>query len=486
MPEPLTMPARAPAPPAATVGVMPRSGAPNGDAGAFENVLQAGLAGRADGATGMAVPAGPGVVKPAATPKTQSSTAASTAASAVASDDRSAPQNTDEGASDLLAALLAYGTGAVATAALAASGSEPNVSAPAAAPALTDQRPEAATAALAAAATPVQPTTAQPAPGQPALGQPAVAPPATEMVPNRDGKVDPSVTGRTAGGDALQRDWAAAAASDGRTPGDLPGIPGSQATGLTQHLPASTEAGTRTANGTAEVTEEVRSARQRRSTGRDELRIAAKSPDAAHQRDGLQDPIRPAEHQAERLTEGLTAGLTERLTERAADRPSDPAVRIDTLLRADPVSRPESPQPVPVLYADHSLGSPQWQREFGSQVTLLVSRREPQAEIRTNPPQLGPVEVRIGLQSDQVSLAFTAPHPDTRAAIENALPQLREMFAGNGLALGSVSVNAESSQQQSHRGVHQNGASRPNQEPMVAESVPPIRSVAVRLVDTFA
>jgi flagellar hook-length control protein FliK len=218
-------------------------------------------------------------------------------------------------------------------------------------------------------------------------------------------------------------------------------------------------------------------------------------------RDGLRDPIGPAETMTGRLTEGLaagltagsTAGLTERLTERAADHPADPAARIDTMLRADPASRLESPPlaaeragPVPVLYAEHGLGSPEWQREFGSQVSLLVSRREPLAEIRINPPQLGPVEVRIGLQGDQVTLAFTAPHPDTRAAIENALPQLREMFAGNGLALGNASVSAESSQQQAHRGTHQNEVSRPNGEPMLAESVPPMRGVAVRLVDTFA
>jgi flagellar hook-length control protein FliK len=339
---------------------------------------------------------------------------------------------------------------------------------------------------------------AQPTLVQPTLGQPAVTPPATEMVPDRDGNVDPSATaaiparaGRTAGGDAPQRDRAMAAASDGRTPRDLPGIPGNQATGLTQLLPASTEAGTRTAKGPADVTEEVRSARQRRSAGREDLRNPTEFPGAARRRDGLQDPIRPAPdvRQAERPTDRLTEGLTER----AADRPADPAARIDTMVRTDPAPRLDTPPPaaeragsVPVLYVDHSLGSPEWQREFGSQVSVLVSRREPQAEVRLNPPQLGPVEIRIGLQGDQVSLAFTALHPDTRAAIENALPQLREMFAGNGLALGNASVNAESSQQQSHRGTHQNGVSFPNQEPMVAESMPPIRRVAVRLVDTFA
>jgi flagellar hook-length control protein FliK len=181
--------------------------------------------------------------------------------------------------------------------------------------------------------------------------------------------------------------------------------------------------------------------------------------------------------------------------ERPADRSAEIAARIDaldTMVRADmtrgpdsfPAGTPERAGPVPVVYVEQGLASAGWKQEFGSQVTLLVSRREPQAEIRINPPLLGPVEVRIGLQGDQVSLAFTAAQPDTRAAIENALPQLREMFAGGGLALGNASVNAGSSQQHSPRGTHQNGVSHPHEEP--SEVMPALRRVDMRLVDTFA
>lgn len=162
-------------------------------------------------------------------------------------------------------------------------------------------------------------------------------------------------------------------------------------------------------------------------------------------------------------------------------------VHADLTPRPDtPLQAPERAGMVPILYVDHSLGSPEWQREFGSQVSVLVSRREPRAEIRLNPPQLGPVEVRIGLQADQVSLAFTATQPDARAAIENALPQLREMFAANGLALGNTSVGAESSRQQSPPDTRPQPAPFLREEPIAVDTVPGLRRVAVRLVDTFA
>jgi flagellar hook-length control protein FliK len=169
----------------------------------------------------------------------------------------------------------------------------------------------------------------------------------------------------------------------------------------------------------------------------------------------------------------------------------DGAVRVDLIGRTDALSGAEmqsrsAPDAVPVLHSQQVVGTPEWKREFGTQVTLLVSRREPQAEIRLNPDDLGPVQVRIGLQGDQVSVAFSAHQPETRAAIENAIPQLREMLANNGLALGQASVNAESSQQQGNPSgrPHWNGpAGEPVAEPEIALAV---HRVPVGLVDTFA
>ncbi len=56
------------------------------------------------------------------------------------------------------------------------------------------------------------------------------------------------------------------------------------------------------------------------------------------------------------------------------------------------------------------------------------------------PAELGPVEVRVRIQEGEALLSFDAPHPETREAIELALPRLREMLAESGLAMRDAQV----------------------------------------------
>ena len=181
---------------------------------------------------------------------------------------------------------------------------------------------------------------------------------------------------------------------------------------------------------------------------------------------------------------------------KTAERPLDISPRIEAVARTDAAPQAIAaqapaaaarPPSIPQVHIEPHVGSSQWNRDFVSQVNLLVSHREPQAEIRVNPPQLGPVEVRIGLDGNQVSVTFTAVQPETRAAIENALPQLREMFADNGLALGNASVSAESSQQEQSTQPEGSGAGRFTPGDVAdAEAAEPMRAAITRLVDTFA
>jgi len=64
-----------------------------------------------------------------------------------------------------------------------------------------------------------------------------------------------------------------------------------------------------------------------------------------------------------------------------------------------------------------------------------------------SPEHLGPVEVKIAVQNGDASVWFGASHPDTRAALEQALPRLREMFANQGLTLTDSGVSRESPRQ---------------------------------------
>lgn len=89
------------------------------------------------------------------------------------------------------------------------------------------------------------------------------------------------------------------------------------------------------------------------------------------------------------------------------------------------------------------VGSPQWAEELGSKLSLMVDRNQHSASLKLSPDNLGPLEVRISITDDKASVWFGAAHADTRAAIEHALPKLREMLASTGLSLGDTGVFRE-------------------------------------------
>ena len=89
------------------------------------------------------------------------------------------------------------------------------------------------------------------------------------------------------------------------------------------------------------------------------------------------------------------------------------------------------------------MGDRHWARALSTQVLLLANHKVESATLRLSPEHTGPVEVRIQLQDSGVTLAFNATQADTRAALEQALPQLRAAFAGAGLALGQATVGQQ-------------------------------------------
>jgi flagellar hook-length control protein FliK len=93
--------------------------------------------------------------------------------------------------------------------------------------------------------------------------------------------------------------------------------------------------------------------------------------------------------------------------------------------------------PVPVQDA-------RWADAFSERVVWVTNQRVQAAEIHIEPPQLGPIEVRVSITNDQANLLFTAPHAVARDAIQTSLPRLQEVLFDSGLTLGNVSVGAHS------------------------------------------
>ena len=133
--------------------------------------------------------------------------------------------------------------------------------------------------------------------------------------------------------------------------------------------------------------------------------------------------------------------------------------------------------------------SPVWREAFSAQVSVLIGERVQSAEKRVNPPELGPVEIRIFTVDQHTSIVFTAAHEETRRAIEDALPRLREVLQESGVNLDSTTVNRERSSGDSHREGHGNAGRAASEtddkaEDPQANMASPRRSEG--LIDTFA
>jgi flagellar hook-length control protein FliK len=109
-----------------------------------------------------------------------------------------------------------------------------------------------------------------------------------------------------------------------------------------------------------------------------------------------------------------------------------PEARADTAHRASSVSTNVS---VPVQDS-------RWSQAFSERVVWVAGQHVQAAEIHVEPPQLGPIEIRVSITNDQANLLFTAPHAVARDAIQMSLPRLQEMLFDSGLSLGNVSVGA--------------------------------------------
>lgn len=97
-----------------------------------------------------------------------------------------------------------------------------------------------------------------------------------------------------------------------------------------------------------------------------------------------------------------------------------------------------------VLAVPQPVGHADWDDAFGRQVVWMVNQHQQVAEMKLNPPHLGPMEVRLIVQNDQVTALFASHHASVREAIEAAMPRLREMFAESGMTLGNASVSPDS------------------------------------------
>lgn len=160
---------------------------------------------------------------------------------------------------------------------------------------------------------------------------------------------------------------------------------------------------------------------------------------------------------------------------------------VESLSRLSEASSPAARSFVVQTGVPVALGQPQWGQAVGERVLWLAAQNVTSAEIRLDPPELGPMQVRVSVNQDQVNVSFTSPHPAVRDVLDQQLNRLREMFAEQGLNLVDVDVSDKSFAQQHQQKDDSNKAGSSSQlEDDEAAALASSIIMSDRLVDHYA
>ncbi|MDN3524883.1 flagellar hook-length control protein FliK [Halomonas sabkhae] len=87
------------------------------------------------------------------------------------------------------------------------------------------------------------------------------------------------------------------------------------------------------------------------------------------------------------------------------------------------------------------VGSQDWTRQLGQQLLRFSQGSgEQRIEMRLHPAELGPLSVSLKVGDQGAQAQFLSTHAPVRQALEQAIPQLREALAEQGITLGETSV----------------------------------------------
>lgn len=112
--------------------------------------------------------------------------------------------------------------------------------------------------------------------------------------------------------------------------------------------------------------------------------------------------------------------------------------------------------PVALPAINYALRQAQWENALGQRLMYMINQQVSQAQIQLNPAHLGPIRLMISLDRDQtLQVQMLAQHSQTKDAMEQALPRLREMLQDAGIKFDQLHVaqdTAEQGQSQFFRG----------------------------------
>lgn len=137
------------------------------------------------------------------------------------------------------------------------------------------------------------------------------------------------------------------------------------------------------------------------------------------------------------------------------DASTQPAPTVDTNtytpVQAPALTTTSAAPAVPNTTLQAPLASEGWNQGLGQQLVNMHLRGDKSVDLHLHPADLGPISINLKVnEGSQAQVQFFSHNAQVRSAIEQALPQLRDIMADQGIALGQATVGDQRQQHSSH------------------------------------
>ncbi len=93
------------------------------------------------------------------------------------------------------------------------------------------------------------------------------------------------------------------------------------------------------------------------------------------------------------------------------------------------------------------FGQPGWAGMVAERSAMMAAQNIKFAELQLDPPELGPLQVKVTVNQEHAQVSFVAANASVRDALDQTMPKLREMLEEQGLDLLDVDVSDQESQE---------------------------------------
>lgn len=88
-----------------------------------------------------------------------------------------------------------------------------------------------------------------------------------------------------------------------------------------------------------------------------------------------------------------------------------------------------------------SFGKPEWAGMVAERATMMAAQNITSADLQLDPPELGPLQVRVQVNHDQVTVSFISANANVRDALDQTAMRLRDLCDQQGMNLVDVDVS---------------------------------------------